>query len=147
MTIDSVDLRILRLLAKNSRATLREIAKEVSLSLPGARRRIKKLERIGVIKRYTVLADPKQLGANVLVFIQVNVEAGAAGELISKLSRRSQILEIHRVTGSDAFILKARFEDMDEMNAFLKEHLSSPAVRGVTSWVVLETYKEEPFVP
>ncbi|MEM1689418.1 MAG: Lrp/AsnC family transcriptional regulator [Candidatus Hadarchaeales archaeon] len=147
MTLDSVDLRILRMLAKNSRITLNEIAKEVGLSLPGARRRVKKLERLGIIQQYTILTDPKKCGAELLAFIQVEVEANEMEALISKLGKRNEVLEIHRVTGQDSLLIKARFGNMDEMNLFIKENLHSEGARRVSTWVVLESYKEKPFSP
>ena len=59
--IDDIDLSILRLLQKNSRATVREIAEEVHLSATPVHERIKRMEREGVIQQYTILINPSTI--------------------------------------------------------------------------------------
>jgi len=146
--LDSVDLRILRMLAKDSRMPLKEIARETGLSLSGARRRIKRLEQLGVIEHYSIVVDPKKCGASLLSFIRVDVNPADMEDLVSRLGRKGEVLEIHRITGENSLLIKARFEDIDEMNAFVRDNLSSSeSVRGISTWLVMETYKERPFVP
>jgi Lrp/AsnC family leucine-responsive transcriptional regulator len=146
--LDSVDLRILRMLARDSRLTLKEIARETGLSISGARRRVRKLQQIGVIEHYSVVIDPKKCGAGLLSFIKVDMNPADIDRLVSKLERRSEVLEIHRVTGENSLLIKARFENMDDLNAFIRDNLSSAEpVRGISTWLVMETYRERPFVP
>ena len=60
--LDTVDLRILRVLQANGRATYDEVAAEVSLSPSATLRRVKRLEDAGVIAGYVALVKPEAVG-------------------------------------------------------------------------------------
>lgn len=65
------DLKIIELLKGNGRMQWREIGEEVHLSGPGVANRIQRLEKTGVIKRFTVETDGAKMGAPIRAYITV----------------------------------------------------------------------------
>ena len=71
ISINGSDAHILEILQRNCKTPLAEIAEKVGLSVPAVSERVRKLEARGVIRRYTALLDPRQLGSNITAFIHV----------------------------------------------------------------------------
>ena len=141
--IDSVDLKLLRVLSLNARAPLRELGREVGLSVSGVKRRLDKLRRKGVIKGYTIVVDPKKYGWAVVAFVRVEVDSKSMRELVSKLERKREVCEVHKIAGGDSLLLKVRAKSVDDLNRFIEVNLASQdGVRNVTTLISMETFKE-----
>jgi len=76
-----VEARLISELMKNSRRSDRELAEAVGVSQPTISRLIKKLEKEGYIKEYTIVPDFEKLGYNLLGFTLVKQKAVTAQEL------------------------------------------------------------------
>jgi len=74
LMIDEKDLKILEILRKNSRTPYSEIAKIVGISDVAVIKRIRKLEQLGLIRKYTIIIDPKKLGYNAVSITGIDVE-------------------------------------------------------------------------
>lgn len=141
--MDSVDRKLLKMLNENARVSLREMACEVGLSTSGVRRRIKQIERLGLIKKYSAIIDPQKFGYGVMAFISVDAGSRGTRELIRSLSRCHQVCELHRTTGGHGLMIKVRANNMDGLNKFIDERIQSfDSVKGVQTTVVMETLKE-----
>jgi DNA-binding Lrp family transcriptional regulator len=64
--LKDIEVRIIAELMKNSRRSDRELAKAVGVSQPTISRTIKKLEKEGMIKEYTMIPDFKRLGYEIM---------------------------------------------------------------------------------
>lgn len=145
--MDSVDLKLLRMLSTNARIPFSEMAREVGLSISGVRKRIKQLENLGVVKSYTALVDPQKLGLGLTAFISINVDTNGIRDLIRLLSRCREVCELHRTTGSHSLMLKVRVRDIDSLNKFIKNRISSfDTVKSTRTAVTMEALKETPMV-
>ncbi len=143
MLVDSIDLKLLRLLGENSKRTLRELGREVGLSVSAVRKRIKRLENLRVIKKYTVVVDHKKLGLGLTAFANLDVDPRYVKDFIRMLSRYKGVYELHRVTGKHGLMLKIRARDMASLNKFLENLTdSSDSVREIETLVAIETFKE-----
>ena len=69
--MDETDLKILRLLQENARATLAHISGEIGLSSPSIKDRIDKMEREGVILGYRPILDYSKLGKGLTAYVYV----------------------------------------------------------------------------
>ncbi len=76
MMLDDKDREIIRLLEENSRYSIREIASRVGLSHMAVYKRIKKLVDLGVIKKFSIIVDPSNLGYSCAYYIMVRVKSG-----------------------------------------------------------------------
>ncbi len=95
MILDDKDRMIIRLLEENSRYSIREIAGKVGLSHMAVYKRIRKLVDSGVIKKFSVVVDPSNLGYSCAYYIMVRVKQGydpiKIGELIKGLGGVSMV--------------------------------------------------------
>jgi len=133
MKLDKTDLDILRILQKNSRSSTSAIASEVGVSVPTVKARIEALEKMGVIKRFSVVVDRNIFQKNMLVFLLFDVPDEKVAELVSE----DAILELHVVSGRK--IAKAIFPNISSFTEFLGSH----DIKNLEILPVLETKKEE----
>jgi len=141
--MDNVDLKLLKILSEDAHTSLHKMGREVGLSTSGVRRRIKQLEKIGLIKKYSIIIDPKKYGCGVTAFISVDADSRALGELTGSLVRRHEVCELHRTTGGHDLMIKVRVKDVDSLNKFVDEHIRSfDSVKSVRTTLAMETVKE-----
>lgn len=141
--MDSVDLKLLKMLNDDAHAPLRKMGREVGLSISGVRRRIKELERSKLITKYSAIVDPKKYGYGVVAFVTVDVDSRVLPELTRSLARHHEICELHRTTGGQGLMMKVRARDVDSLNKFVDEYIQSfDSVKSVQTTLVMETIKE-----
>lgn len=144
LELDSIDIKILKMLIEDGRETLSNISEEVGLSKSGARRRIKKLEDRKIIKRYTAKVDPEKAGYDTVAFLNIDVDSAEAGRVAGVLSRCKGVCEVHRTTGNHGLIAKVRDEDRGSINDFVEDRISKyQGVKDVKITMAMRTYKEE----
>src|SRR5437762_10763504 len=80
-TLDDIDWRIVRELQDEARLANIELAKRVGLSPAPCLRRLRRLERAGVIRKYVTLIDPKIVGLGVTIFVQIRLDLQVEGRL------------------------------------------------------------------
>lgn len=141
--MDSVDLKLLKILTEDAHTSLHKMGREVGLSTSGVRRRIKQLEKTGLIKKYSVVIDPKKYGYDITAFVSVDADSQALRELTSSLARRHEVCELHRTTGGHDLMIKVRAKDVDSLNKFVDNHIRSfDSVKSVRTTLAMETIKE-----
>jgi len=103
--IDKVDIQLINLLAKNSRLTYKELAEQLKTTRQRISRRLEKLEKMGVIKKYTIIPDFERLGY-VYVILGITLKPGASvDEIIEKLKDDTDIKIIERAIGSHNLVI------------------------------------------
>ncbi len=144
--LDETDISILRVLQENARATVREIAEEVHLSATPVHERIKRMEREGVIKQYTVLIDPAKVNKSLKVICYVTLKEhnkSIGTKFIKLINEWNEVLECHNISGNFDFMLKIAVQNMDEYYHFHVHKLSqSELIANVQSMFVMGTVKE-----
>ena len=141
--MDSVDMKLLKMLGDDAHVSLRKMGREVGLSTSGVRRRIKQLERSGLIKQYSALIDPQKFGYGVMAFVSIDVDSRSMRELVRSLSRCHQVCELHHTTGGHGLMLKVRARDVESLKKFVDDRIQSfDSVKSVRTTVAMETIKE-----
>ncbi len=97
--IDVLDLKILKVLEKNSRLSFVEIGRLVGLSPSATRERVQKLEEKGVISNYTVEINSRLLGYDIEAFISVKVFHGKLKSFLSVVGTYPEVKRAYRITG------------------------------------------------
>lgn len=143
--VDAIDLRILEILQRDARVTQQEIARRVRLSQPSVADRIHKLEARGIILGYVAKVDPSHLGKDITAFIGVGISHPKYFEQFGKkVLALPDILECHRVAGSDSYLLKIRTENTRSLDRLLVEQLRIiPGVYRTETTLVLSSIKED----
>src|ERR1043165_3490353 len=143
--MDAIDLRILEILQRDARATQQEIARRVRLSQPSVADRIHKLEARGGILGYVAKVDPAHLGKDITAFIGVGISHPKYFDQFGKkILSMPDVLECHRVAGSDSYLLKVRTENTRSLDRLLVEHIRAiPGVYRTETTLVLSSIKED----
>ncbi len=147
--VDEIDIRILQLLQENAKIPQSEIASAVNLSLAAVNERIKKMERMGVIKKYTAVLDARKLKVNITAFIDIFVEHPKYEDRFMEImSQHEEVQECHRITGDFSFHLKIKVSDIESLENFVINVLNSiEGVRQTRTYIVLSTSKETISIP
>lgn len=72
--LDKLDRRILKLLQEDGRMAMKDLAERVGLTVTPCIERVRRMERDGVITGYHARVDPSQLGASLLVFVEITLD-------------------------------------------------------------------------
>ena len=142
--LDRKDWQILEVLQANARCTNTEIGKRIGLSQPAVTARIQRLENAGVIQGYTARIDPKRVGAEIAAVIRLQPQHSAFTQCLKAFDRMPEIVEIHRMTGDECFLLKVVVHRMVELEAVIDSLLR---FGPITTSMVLASYPPKPVRP
>ena len=118
--LDDIGWRIVCLLQENARLTYTEIGKEVGLSARAVAERVRRLEEAGVIVGYRAEVNASRLGLPMTAFIRIATAGeGKYEQVLSLLRDRPEVLECHRVTGTDSYFIKVIVASVQHMEEFL----------------------------
>ena len=132
--LSTIDRKILRALQEDGRMTIQAIADRVGLSASPCLRRIRQMERAGIIAGYSATVDQKAVGLPVSVFISIKLERQRARELDAfgaAISDWPEVMECYLMTGQFDFLLRVVCADLEAYEHFLRERLTQ--VEGVAS--------------
>ena len=125
--LDDVDLQILQDLQDRGRMTNVELAKRAGISAPPCLRRVRALEKAGVVRGYHADLDAEALGYNVHVFAFVGLASQAEVDLQAfegMVDEWPQVRECHMLMGEIDFLLKIVAHDWDDFQKFLTSKLT-----------------------
>ena len=128
--MDKKDEKILELLRENSKLTTHQISKKTLIPITTVHNRIKKLEKEGIIKKYTLELDNKKLGKTIAAYVHITVDYRllkelkmSQQELAKKIKQVESVEEAAMVTGGTDIVIKVRAGDIDELDEFVTKKL------------------------
>ena len=142
--IDSKSIEILNILRETARIANVDVARRVGMAPSAVLERIRKLENKRIIAGYEVRLDPKFFDKGLIAFVTVKTDESADEiEVGKKLARRPQVQEVHYIAGEDAFLVKLRGADTEDIGRLIRETIRSiDGVRLTKTAIVMSTYKE-----
>lgn len=146
--IDAIDLRLLRRLVTDGRATWADLAVETDMTAPGVAQRVRRLRERGVLRGFAALIAPPAV-APICAFVSVTLE-GSHGHATFRDAMRAmpEAQECHHVAGDADYLVKLRCRSLEHLEELLGEQLPALAgVRAARTTVVVSTVKEEPLTP
>lgn len=144
MSIDSLDLKIIRSLSKNARKSYRNISEEIDVSDTTVRKRIQRLIDDGVIKQFNVLLDYHKIGRIIKAFIGIRIRPPRLQEVVKNLKDNPDVQVLYRTTGNVDLFVEVIFGDMEELNTFLESELNIEGITGTEVNIVIGPYKRCP---
>ncbi len=148
--LDAIDWKILRELQRNGRMTNVELSQRVGISAPPCLRRVKKLEKSGVILGYRALLNKPMLGMDVVAFCLVGLHHQSETELKAFSDRTRTWPMVRRawmVSGESDFLLHCVAPDLASFQEFVIESLTSaPNVDTVRTALTIRQVKDEGLV-
>ncbi|MCH8196757.1 MAG: Lrp/AsnC family transcriptional regulator [Proteobacteria bacterium] len=149
--LDAIDRRILDRLQENGRISNVELANDVGISSSPCWRRVRELEKRGVISGYVALVDAAAVGLPVSVFVQVTLERqieAALETFEAAVKERPEVMECYLMTGDADYLLRVVVSDLPTYEAFLKDHLTRiPGIANIKSSFALNQVKYRTSLP
>ncbi|MEE6130329.1 Lrp/AsnC family transcriptional regulator [Chryseobacterium arthrosphaerae] len=133
--LDDKDLQLLRLLQKNAKLTVKELAREVSLSPSPVFERVKRLEQEGYVKRYAAVLDAEKLNRGFTVFCQIKLkihDRSVGYDFVKEILEIEEVVECYNISGDFDFLLKVQVRDMKHYQDFVFNKLGSVDSIGST---------------
>jgi DNA-binding Lrp family transcriptional regulator len=141
--MDATDKDILAHLQENGRDSYREIAKTLRLSPATVMKRVKEMERTGLIRGYSVDIDLDRLGYDIHVIVDVRVAKGKLYQIEKKISRDRSVMMVFDNTGSFDATVIARFKNRGGLDRFIKKLQTYDFVERTETKLILNTIKDE----
>jgi Lrp/AsnC family leucine-responsive transcriptional regulator len=127
--VDEPNRQLLAELQADARLSLAELGRRVGLSSPAVAERLARLEEAGVITGYRAEIDPRALGWALSVVIRIRPAPRELAKVAELARRTPEIVECHRVTGEDCYIMRAHVRAVED----LEELIDRFAVYGQTT--------------
>jgi len=139
MNFDKTDAEILKILQKDSSKSFVDIAKELRVTDGTIHQRIKKLKRMGVIKRFTVELDHNILGESSIAFILINIQPGYIESISKTISDFENIMEVYEVHTRGDLLVKIRASSPEGLRNIVINKIR--AIEGIVSTELIPVFK------
>jgi len=113
--IDEIDRKILRELQDDARTSYAELGRRVGLTTPAVIERVRKLEDAQIITGYHAMIDTAKVGLPILAFLRMSITGVDYSHIIEVAEESNEILECHRGTGGDSFIMKVAVSSVEHL--------------------------------
>ena len=143
MQFDLTDRKIISILQKDGRITMKHLGELINMSTPSTLDRVRRLEEAGVIKGYAAVVDYIALGYDMHIYIFVEVNQNKRPGLLEYIAKNQLIAGAHGVAGSKDMVLDV-YCRTSEFNKLVDELRSFGETE---SNMIMEFIKEEPIIP
>ena len=131
--IDDIDRNILAVLQSNARTSYAELGRRVGLTTPAVIERVRKLEDSGVVTGYRVEIDSAKVGLPITAFVRMSITGVDYSHIIEVAQSSLEVLECHRGTGGDSFIMKVAVASVEH----LQELIDRLTPYGITTTTIV----------
>ena len=132
--IDDKDRQIIRTLQRHGRITNQDLAEAVNLSPSPCLRRVKNLEKVGIIQGYSARVNAKAYGLAVTAFVNIRLERhdeDTVNRFESEVMRMAEVLDCYVMAGQDDYQLRVVVTDLDHYESFVRDTLQR--IGGIAS--------------
>ncbi|HHC19014.1 MAG TPA: Lrp/AsnC family transcriptional regulator [Euryarchaeota archaeon] len=143
--VDRKDRKLLSILLLNSREKLVDLAAALDISVTAVNKRLRKLEKMGVIRRYSVNLDFTKLGFGIIALVRMAIEPAKRNDVINELKKVRNILEFYEVSGDYDIVAKVIARDIDEYRDRVLMRLSKiDGIKKTSSMIVMGEHYCDP---
>jgi Lrp/AsnC family transcriptional regulator for asnA, asnC and gidA len=149
ISLDSLDWKILEALQENSKQTYSEVGRQLGVAHSTVYDRIRKMEKNGVIKKWTVDIDHEKIGMNyVTARMTVYTDPKESENVAKALSEAKEVLEVSMSLSEELLIIvKVIARDQDELHSFIAKKVAPlQGVLRIRTSIVTKKIKEERFL-
>ena len=149
--MDYIDKKIIFILQRQADLPLSEISKRVGLSQTPCWNRIRKLEEDGVIEKKVTIINKRKINLPITVFLMITVRnhnSDWMNKFSEILKKYKNILEAHRITGSQAdYIIKIVAGSIEEYDKFQQVLIKNIEFNSMSSGISLQELKSTTILP
>ena len=131
--IDAIDRKILKELQEDARTSYAELGRRVGLTTPAVIERVRKLEDAAIITGYRADIDTAKVGLPITAFIRMSITGVDYSHIIDVVQGSTEVLECHRGTGGDSFIMKVAVASVEH----LQEVIDRLVPYGITTTTIV----------
>ena len=135
------DLDIVRILLNNGRKSFVEIAKELDVTETAIRKRVRRMEKEGIIHSYTTEINPKKLGYGVKAVIGIDTTAQRYMPEIQQLRKVKEILRLYSSSGDHMIMMECWFENHEMLDTFQKDLEKIEGIKDICPAIITEIIK------
>lgn len=150
-TIDELDRKILRILCNNGRASIVQLSEETGLSQTPCKKRLHRLEEMGLISGYGAMIDRAACGFGITAFVNVELESHKAEDILGfqkDIAHFEEIVTAALMTGGQDFLLEVVVASLEEYEHFLQTRLAQVRnIRNMRSRFALKKFIERSRIP
>ncbi|MEM0000251.1 MAG: Lrp/AsnC family transcriptional regulator [Desulfurococcaceae archaeon] len=143
LVLDEIDKTIIKELVKNARITYRELAKSVNLTDVAVIKRVKKLEKNSVIRKYTTIVNPLALGFTKVSFTGINVKPERLFDVVKYLKEKDYVKYLALTTGDHDIMVTIWARSAEDLEKIHDEIRNFEGVVSVYPMIVSEVIKDE----
>jgi Lrp/AsnC family transcriptional regulator, leucine-responsive regulatory protein len=151
-SLDRIDLRILEALQNDGRITNLDLAARVGLSSAPCLRRVRALEDAGVLKQYVALLDPRKVGLNLEIVIDVRLKQQTRQLMASferRIARLPEVVECCLTAGEWDYTLRVVTRSLEDYQSFQLDKLmtSDSEIAALRSTIIMRKVKSTTRLP
>jgi Lrp/AsnC family transcriptional regulator for asnA, asnC and gidA len=139
--MDEKDIVLVNELIENSRAPLTHLANKLGMTDVAIKKRLKKLEKEGVIRKYTIEVDPTKLGFKHVALIGIDTEPEKILDVSTQLASKEYAYKVYLTTGDHMLMLEAWAKDNKHLTQIIEDIGKIPGVKRVCPAIILEKLK------
>lgn len=148
--LDATDRRLLALLQEDATISIADLAERVSLSATPCWKRVKRLERVGLIRSRVALLDRAALGLDVTVFVAVRTTQHSDEWLqtfAEGVARIPEVVEFYRMSGEVDYLLKVVARDIADYDRIYRKLIKVAPLHDVSSSFAMQEIKSTTALP
>ena len=131
--LDDIDRSILREFQADARISYAELGRRVGLTTPAVIERVRKLEDAKIILGYRAEIDTAKVGLPITAFVRMSITGVDYSHIIEVAQQSNEVLECHRGTGGDSFIMKVAVSTVEH----LQEIIDKLTPYGITTTAIV----------
>ncbi|EKL9829066.1 Lrp/AsnC family transcriptional regulator [Vibrio alginolyticus] len=148
--MDKIDRQLINLMQKDATLTTAELADQVGLSASPCARRIKRLEREGVISGYRAIVSRDTVGIAMTVFVEVslnNHQASSIDEFEHAVVEMDEVISCHVVSGAYDYLLEVVSKDLAGYETFTRKLQRLENVKDIHTHLAIRQVKGNGSLP
>jgi len=148
ISLDALDWEILEVLQQNSKQTYSEIGRQLDVAHTTVYDRIRKMEKNGIIKKWSVDVDLEKMGINhIIANMIVYTDPKESDNVARQLSKAKEVLEASISLSEELLIIaKVVAKNREELHSFVAKKVAPlQGVLRIRTSIITKKYKEERF--
>ena len=145
MSVDALNVKILKCLQENARLSNAEIGRQVGISSPAVSERIKKMEDLGVIEGYKTIVSPFEIGYQLKAFITLRAFMGKLKPFLEKVKTFDEVLNCYRITGNENIVMEVVLKNNKHLEVFIDQLITYGESK--TQIVLSRVVKDKEVIP
>ncbi len=117
--LDNLDWKIIVALQEDARLSMAALGRKIGLSPPATTERVRRLEERKIIRAYRAEIGLDRVGLEVEAIVRIKASGQGLDKATRTLCAFPEVLECHRATGGDCFVLRVAVSDIKELQRLL----------------------------